>query len=45
MYVGKSLKTAAAFLFVVIISASCAACSANEDNPSSPADACIIREF
>ena len=35
LYVGKCLKSAAVFLFVVIISACCAACSANEDNPSS----------
>ena len=37
-YFQKSLKTAAAFMFVVIISAGCAACSANEDNPSSAPD-------
>ena len=34
----KGLKTATAFMFVVIISAGCAACSANEDNPSSAPD-------
>ena len=37
-YFQKSLKTAAAFMFVVIISAGCASCSANEDNPSSSPD-------
>ena len=37
-YFQKSLKTAAAFMFVVIISAGCAAYSANEDNPSSAPD-------
>lgn len=37
-YFQNSLKAVAAFLFVVIISAGCAACSANEDNPSSAPD-------
>jgi hypothetical protein len=44
MYFQNSLKAAAAFLFVMIISAGCTACSGNEDNPSEPTNVSAIAD-